>query len=504
MSKKRSNFSGFFSKFTIVALLIGVNLGFILILKWNSILSKFHVEEDRALSVLEAFISIQALLFSLFFLLLFQYRSAIMKRFMQIRLSYRILLGFLFGCIVGVIVRKKPEFFGVIGIEANSFKILGKIFVDLIKMAVTPLVFASITCSIISIKDGKKTGKIAMMSIITFLIMTFVSVSIGMVATLLVKPGNMVKTSPEKILLSSGSDVDRIVSSGTKLNSFSDFLLDIIPDNVFKSFYSANLLQIIFFSVIFGIAIRSSGQQEKLIGKAMNSLNDIMFKVTDIIMQFAPFGVFGFVVWLIGTQDISLIKSLGVVIWIVYLSTLFMVYVLYSAFMMFVLKLNPLKFFKKFGHCQFAGFLLASSSAMLPLSLKTSQEKLGVSKEKALFVIPLGATVNMNGTALNLAVYVLFISQIFGVQFDFSQMIYILLLCTLGAVGTAPVPGSSIFLLFGILSVLNLPPESIGIILAVDRILDMMRTFGNMTGDVLSAVIVDRLDGTLDEKVWNQ
>ncbi len=489
--------------FGIGAVLTCLNIVVISILKWDSIVAFFGINEQKFFSVCKACLSLEALTLTTGVLLLLQYRSAIFRKFLSLRLTYRIVIGFFMGIVVGLMLRFNPDWFAAIGLHAQSFKILGKIFVDLIKMIITPLIFTSITCSIIGVSDGKKTGSIAAKSVAVFIIMTFISVSIGMLSTHIIKPGKMI-ANPSAIIESNQGDTAKIAGAGTKMATLGDFILDIIPDNIFKSFYNSNFLQVIFFAVIFGTAIRMSGNDKNVVTKGILALNDIMFKITDLVMQIAPFGIFGFVTWLVGGQDIALIKSLGVIVMIVYTGTLFVVYVLYALFIRFVLKLNPLQFYKKMAPIQFTGFLLASSSAVLPLSLKAAQEKLGVSKEKAMFVIPLGATVNMNGTALNLGVSVIFISQLFSpIPLDLSQMFYILILCTLGAVGTAPVPGASIFLLSGILGVLHLPIEAIGIILAVDRILDMMRTFGNITGDVLSAVIIDRMDKTLDKEVWD-
>lgn len=484
--------------------LIGVNIGILIIIKFDVIVSYFNLQEKVALSMLKVFLGFEIISGVLISLLLLQNSIKIMKRFFEIRLTYRVLVGFIIGILFGIFLRFNPDFFDVVGIRVQSFKVLGKIFIDLIKMTITPLIFASITCSIIGGDKDAKTGSMATKSIATFLIMTVISVSIGIFVTNIVKPGKMISVNPAEIIEVNKSEIAHIAQSGGKMNSFIDFVMDIIPSNVFKAFYQGNFLQVIFFAVIFGIAIKMSGQMESQVARAIKQLNEVMFKVTDLVMNFAPFGIFGFTSWIVGSQDISLIKSLGVVAGIVYGSILFMVYVLYSGFLAFVLKLNPVTFYRKISHIQLTGYLLASSSAMLGTSLKVAQERLGVSKEKALFIIPLGATVNMNGSALNLGVSVIFISQIFGVNFSGMDYGYIIALCTLGAVGTAPIPGASIFLLSGILSALNLPIEAIALVIAIDRILDMARTFGNITGDILSAVIVDRFSGTLDKKTYDK
>jgi Na+/H+-dicarboxylate symporter len=421
------------------------------------------------------------------------------KSFFKLKLTYRVLIGFLLGIIVGITFRYNPDMLSFLDINATSFKTLGKIFIDLIKMIIGPMIFASITCSVMQIGDPSKASTLALKSMIVFVVMTFISIIIGITVTKLVKPGYNVIIDLSS-MANGISDIEGIRDA--KPNSVSDILIDIIPSNIFNAFYTSNFLQIIFFSVLFGFAILKSSHSSQRVSVAMQALNDIVFKVTDIVMNIAPIGIFGFVVWVFGTQNISLIKSLINVVLIVYGSVLGMVYILYPSYMVIFLRINPIFFIKKMAQCQFMGFLLASSSSVLPLSMNTAETKLGVSKGVSSFVIPFGATINMNGTAVNLGVSVIFISQVFGTELDMSQIGSLIILCTLGAMGTAPIPGASIFMLSGILSVFNLPIEGIGIILAIDRLLDMMRTFGNITGDVLSAVIVDKINGTFDEDTY--
>lgn len=484
--------------------LFGLNIAAICVVSWQDIANFLGITQVRLSGFLKFTIVCEMLIVIFVLMLLIQNRSVIMRKFIGIRLTYRVMLGFAIGSIFGFVLRIYPEFFSSIGMEPDSFRILGKIFIDLIKMIVGPLVFASITCSIMGSKDdsSRSTSILTIKSVTCFLLMTLVAVSLGVFLTAKIQPGKRNSIDVANIINANQSEVKKIQESGVKLSSLSDFILDVIPDNVFKSFNSNNFLQIIFFSTLFGIAIRNTKQQDKIIGKAMIAINDIMFKITDIVMQVAPLSVFGITAWVVGSQDIELIKSLGIIICIVYLGTIFMVYFIYGA-AMFSLKLNPIKFYQKMWGSQLSGFLLASSSAILPNTLKVAHDKLGISKSKSLFIIPLGATINMNGTALNLGVSVVFIAQLFGVNFTIYQYLCTIIYCTLGAIGTAPVPGASIFLLASILSILGLPIEAVGIILAIDRVLDMARTFGNISGDVFSAVIVDRLDNTLDVKKWN-
>ncbi len=486
-------------------ILASINIAITAIIEADLIGKMFNLNYQEFTMFLKLCLLIEIVVLCFVLMILAQKSVKIMQKFFGMKLTYRVIMGFIIGIILGLVMRFFPSYFSMISLKPESFKILGSIFLDLIKMSIGPLIFASITCSVLGDKEDSKVGHMAFKSIVTFLIMTVISVIIGITATNYIKPGKMVKIDPYKIIesASSNSIVINAKVKAVEIKSASDLILDIIPNNVFKAFFDGNFLQIIFFAVIFGVSIKSSKSMNAPVGKAMKSLNEVMFKLTDIVMQIAPFGIFGFTVWIVGSQDLSLIKSLGIVIAIVYSSIFFLVYILYSLFMIFVLRLNPLKFFKKMSGVQLTGYLLSSSSAVLPQSLKVAQKSLGVSREKALFIIPFGATVNMNGSALNLGVSVIVISQVFGMDFTMAQYAYIVSLCTLGAVGTAPIPGASIFLLSGILSAVGLPIEAVALILAIDRILDMARTFGNISGDVLSSVIVDRLDDTLDKKTWD-
>ncbi len=420
------------------------------------------------------------------------------KTYFGLKLSHKVAFAFAFGIVFGCAARFVPTLGSLINPE--GFRMLGVIFINLIKMIITPLIFALITSSFLSVKDAGKAGMLAIKAVSIFFAMTFVSVTIGIAATYLIKPGIGANIDVQQIIAQNMSSVSNAAQTKHH-SSLLDFLINIIPSNIFQSFYNADFLQVIFFSVIFAAGIRKANQVHESVGLAIKSLEKTMFKVTDICMEVAPFGVFGLIVWLIATQDAALIKSLGVIVLIVYGSMLFMVYGVY-AIVMAMLGLNPLKFYKKMLPAQISGYFLSSSSAVLPMSMEIAQKELGISSEKVSFAIPLGAKVNMNGTALNLGVSVIFISQLFGFDFGISQIIKVMILCTLGSIGTAPVPGASIFLLSGILGSVGLPVEAIGIIIAIDRILDMMRTFGNISGDVMAALILDRIDKTLDMSVY--
>ncbi len=422
------------------------------------------------------------------------------RRFLSLHLSWHILCAFFIGLISGLCYRFFPEMSIKCYNNAASFKVFGVLFVNLIKMIVLPLIFSSIVSSIVSVGDVKKTGSLAIRAVASFVVMTVLSVILGIVVSVVFQPGKNVSFDKHAIM------DQQAISSEIKHSqpkSVGDLLIDIVPSNLFEAFAKGDFLQIIFFATVLSLAIVRSGVKARPLVDLVNSLTEVMFTTSSMIMAFAPFAIFGLTSWLVGTQDLELIRSLGFVVFLVYGSCLFSIYCLYALFSIVVLRLNPIHFFRTMLPSQLLGYLLASISAMLPLSLSIAEKKLGISEEKAKFMIPFGATVNMNGGAINLAISSVFIAQLFGLNFTPTTYVTLVVLCVLGAIGTAPVPGASILALSGILAALNMPIEAIVIVLAVDRILDMMRTFTNITGDVFAALVVDRLAGSLDEKIYN-
>lgn len=275
--------------------------------------------------------------------------SKVIKKFTSLKMTSQVLLSFLFGLFLGILLRYNPGMLSVIGLSAKSFKLLGNIFINLVKMIIAPLIFTSITCSILSLDDGKKAKKMVFRSIITFITMTGISVLTGMLLTTYFQPGKNVQFDKQAMLEEGRLHIpkDQLSNAKETKQGVSEFIMNVIPSNIFQSFYNADFLQIILFSVIFGMAIMKIGESDSSVGNGIRVLSDIMFSITNMVMKFAPIGIFGIVTWLIGTQDFALIKSLGKVIGIVYGGTIFVVYFLYSLFMLIVLKLNPIKFFKR-------------------------------------------------------------------------------------------------------------------------------------------------------------
>jgi Na+/H+-dicarboxylate symporter len=431
-------------------------------------------------------------------------KFSFIRSFFKLKLSTQMVLGTLFGVIVGLILRNNPEFKSFIGLDIESFKKVGMIFVNLIKMISIPLIFTAILSSVISADNMEGSGKVAFRSLVVFCIMTAICALVGEVSAIIFKPGENVNFNKELIISQNAQNATNIISKARNISGITDFIFDIVPSNLFDTFYKGDMLQIIFLAVLFGIGIIKLSEKKKLVVvKSISIINDISMSVVNMIMKIAPIGSFGIMVWLFDTQDINLIKSLGKIILLMLVNVIFIVYVVYSLIFIFILRLNPIPFFKKMIPAQLMAFLTSNTTAVVPMAMDIARNKLGVSKEKVDFVIPLAASIDKNGSAIHLTMCSVFIAQIFGLHLDLNQYAIIFAISFLCALGTAPIPGASIFLLGNVLSVIGLPVEAIGLVLGIDRVLDMLRTVVNLSGDALAAVIVDRTSNTLDKEIYN-
>ncbi|MBL0725791.1 MAG: dicarboxylate/amino acid:cation symporter [Alphaproteobacteria bacterium] len=413
----------------------------------------------------------------------------------------QILLCLFLGVVLGVVFRFYPSQMSAFFLNPEDFRFLGNLFIRLVRMLVGPLIFASVFSSIVSMGNSKKTGKVFLFSILTFVVMTLISVLISLFVINKLQVGHGINFDKDT-LINSGS-VSQFASKAVRLSSFSDFILTIVPFNMSEAFRTDNFLHIIFFATVMAFAATSIGSKATPFVSSINSLSEILLKLSSAFSKVAPLGIFGFTFWIIGTQDIVLLKSLMKFVLVVYGICMFLMFILYPLFILIVFSLNPIPFVKKMFPYQIMGFLISSGSAILPNTLELTEKKLGVSKEKAQLIIPIGATLNMNGGAVYIASSAIFIAQLFGIDLSVGQYALLVLLATIAAVGTAPVPGSAIFLLAGVLLSLDLPVAAIGILLAVDRMLDMIRTATNMTGDVFSAIVISSLYKDFDKSIYN-
>ncbi|MCL7749499.1 dicarboxylate/amino acid:cation symporter [Halalkalibacter alkaliphilus] len=365
---------------------------------------------------------------------------------------------------------------------------LGQIFLKLITMLVVPLVFFSIVLGTAGMGDTKKLGRIGIKTVGFYLISTVVALCIAFGVALAIQPGQ------EGLMGTEEANFE-----ATEPPPVMETLLNIIPTNPIDALATGQMLQIIFFAIFVGFALAHLGEKTSGMYKLMEQGNEIMMFLVTIAMKLAPYGAFGLIASAIGKLGLDALSSMAMYMLCVVLALILHVTVVYSGVVYALGKMNPLHFFKNFAPAMTVAFSTSSSNATLPLSMKTAQDKLGVSKPVSGFVQPLGATINMDGTAIMQAVATVFIAQVFAEPLSVGALVTVVLTATLASIGTAGVPGVGMIMLAMVLQSVGLPVEGIALVLAVDRILDMLRTAVNITGDAACAVFVDRSEGEKDK-----
>jgi Na+/H+-dicarboxylate symporter len=347
-------------------------------------------------------------------------------------------------------------------------------------MLVVPIVFFSIVLGTAGLGDPKKLGRIGAKTIGFFLATTTIAIIIAMALALIFKPG-----------------VGDFETEGAKFEAqeapaVTDTLLGIIPTNPVQAMADGNMLQIIAFSVFVGFALTMLGSKTKGIMNLIEQGNEIMMYLVNLVMKFAPYGAFALIASAIGSQGMEAIKAMGLYMIIVIAALAIHSIVTYGGGVALLAKKSPLWFFKGFSPAMSVAFSTSSSSATLPISMKTAQENLGIRKSVSGFVQPLGATINMDGTAIMQGVATIFIAQVYDINLSIGAMLTVILTAVLASIGTAGVPGVGLIMLAMVLNSVGLPVEGIALILGVDRLLDMLRTAVNITGDAACALIVDK------------
>ncbi|MPQ25543.1 dicarboxylate/amino acid:cation symporter [Bacillus paralicheniformis] len=394
------------------------------------------------------------------------------------KLATKIIIALLLGAAVGIILNvTSPDLFS----KLNTFLFgpLGTIFLNLIKMLVVPIVFFSLTLGVAGLGDPKKLGRIGAKTISFFLVTTAIAIIIGLVLALVIKPGTI-----------GTYDTSAAEYSAQKAPSIADTLLNIIPTNPVQAMAEGNMLQIIALSILVGLGITMLGKKADALLKVVEQGNDLMMYLVNLVMKFAPYGTFGLIAGAIGSQGWDAIKAMGLYMIVVILALFIHAIATYGAAIALLAKRNPLTFFKDFSEVMLVAFSTSSSNATLPVSMDVAQRKLKVPEPISSFVQPLGATINMDGTAIMQGVATVFIAQVYGYDLTFTQLLTVVLTAVLASIGTAGVPGVGLILLAMVLQTVGLPVEGIALILGIDRLLDMIRTAVNTTGDAACAVIV--------------
>lgn len=381
----------------------------------------------------------------------------------------------------------------VLGPKAEYIKPIGTLFINLIKMLIVPLIFSSLVVGICSMDDIKKMGRIGAKAFGIYLLTTAVAIVIGLTMGTLLQPG-------------AGLNMAMPTEMATikEAPAFIDTLLNMVPKNPVAAMSSGSVLQIIVFALLLGVSINLAGEKGKPVAAVFESFAEIMYKMTHIVMAFAPYGVFALMAWVAGKFGLDVLLPLATVILAVYVGAIIHVLLtLTLGGIMLYSRLNPIRYWRGIIDAQAVAFTTTSSSGTLPVTMECARSNLGVSKPISSFVLPLGATINMDGTALYQGVAALFVAQAFGIDLSTGQYITIILTSTLASIGSAGVPGAGLIMLSLVLTSVGLPLEGLAVIAGIDRILDMARTTVNVTGDLMVSVLVAKSEGELDEEVYN-
>ena len=402
---------------------------------------------------------------------------------MKLKLWQQIFLGMFLGAITGYLLKDDSQY----------LKPIGDVFISMIKMVVVPLIFFSIASAITSMEESHSLGRIGGKSIVLYLFSTAIAIGIGLLMANIFDPASGVTDST---MFGSAGSVE------VKHISLVDTLVGMVPTNPIKAMAEGNVIQIIVFALFLGTAVNIAGKKVKKVASVLGEVAEVIYALTGLIMKFAPIGVFALIGWVVGTQDAAILMSLVKVVIVVIAACFVHALLVYSSFVGFLARLNPLVFFRKIIDAQVFAFSTSSSSATLPLTMKVAEEKLGISKGTSNFVLPLGSTVNMDGTAIYLGISAIFVAGIVGVELSIVDYLNIMFTATVASIGAAGIPGMALVMMSMVFAAVGLPIEAIAIIAGVDRLLDMFRTAVNVTGDLAVATVIDSSEGTLNKEIY--
>ncbi|WP_286235239.1 dicarboxylate/amino acid:cation symporter [Thalassotalea sediminis] len=419
-------------------------------------------------------------------------------------LTARIVIGMVLGILSGLVLQslmgKSGDFvlnLALFELSLKSFlvdgvfEVGGQIFIASLKMLVVPLVFVSLICGTCSLQDTTKLGRIGGKAVSLYLLTTAIAISIAMFIALVVSPG-------EGVNMTTSTSFE-----AKEAPSLAQVFIQMFPTNPFAAFAQGNMLQVIIFALLFGIAIALSGESGNRIAKMFEDLNVVIMRLVTILMNLAPYGVFCLLAKLFATMDFSVFGNIIKYFFVVFFVLILHGTVTYSVLLKALAGLNPLTFLKKMRDAMLFAFSTSSSNATIPVTMETATKKIGANNAISSFTVPLGATINMDGTAIMQGVATVFIAQVFNVDLTVTDFLTVILTATLASVGTAGVPGVGLIMLAMVLDQVGLPVEGIALIIGVDRLLDMTRTAVNVTGDCMVTTIVAKSEGQLDQDIFN-
>jgi len=370
----------------------------------------------------------------------------------------------------------------IFGSSIDFLKPFGDLFLRLIKFIIAPLILSTLVVGVAGTSNPKQLGRIGFKTISYYLVTTAIAIIIGLAVAFTVSPGKGITMSTEGLNIPEAATQEPQSAITTILN--------IIPENPFTALASGNILQIIFFALFIGLAITFVGEKAQPVYRFFEGFAEVMYKITGIVMKVAPLGILGLLAPVVGQYGLAVLLPLVKVIAAVYIACILHAVIVYSSAVKMWGKMSPIKFFKGISPAALVAFSTASSAGTLPVTIKNTNENLGVPNKISSFVLPLGATINMDGTAIYQGVAVVFIAQFYNLNLSFTQLLTVVLITILASIGTAGVPGSGMIMLAMVLSSVNMPLEGIALIAGIDRILDMMRTTVNIVGDASAAVVV--------------
>ncbi len=399
------------------------------------------------------------------------------------KLWHKVFLGLILGVIFGIYIPQHVE----------TIKPIGTVFLRLISMVIVPVLFFSLVSGITGMRDPNSIGRVAKKAVIAYLGTTCLAVTFGLGVAYVLKPGAGVVL-----------DLGHVGEKNLKESDFDllDFFIEIVPNNVFQAFADSNILQVVFFSIFTGVIINGMDSSADPLRNFIHAAAKLVLKMIAIVVQLSPYAAFALTAWVIGTQGLDIIYTLGKLVQAIILAFILQ-YLIYGLIIFVFCRISPIPFYKKSIEYQMIAMSTGSSKASLATTMQVCKNRMGVSESSTSFVLPLGASINMNGLSIKLGLSVIFFAQAMGVDLALSDYIVIILTGTLGSIGGAGIPGSFIIMLPIMLTSVGLPIEGVALLVGIDRILDLLSTTINITGDATITLVIDSSEGTLDKEMYN-
>ena len=399
------------------------------------------------------------------------------------KLWHKVFLGLILGVIFGVYIPQHVE----------TIKPIGTVFLRLIKMVIVPLLFFSLVSGITGMRDPNSIGRVARKAVMAYLGTTCLAVTFGLGVAYILQPGAGVVL-----------DMGQVAEKNFKENNFDllEFFIEIVPNNVFQAFADSNILQVVFFSIFTGIIINGMDSSADPLRNFIHAAAKLVLKMIALVVQLSPYAAFSLTAWVIGTQGLDIMYTLGKLVQAIILAFILQ-YLIYGLIIFVFCRISPIPFYKKSIEYQMIAMSTGSSKASLATTMQVCKNRMGVSESSTSFVLPLGASINMNGLSIKLGLSVIFFAQAMGVDLALSDYIVIILTGTLGSIGGAGIPGSFIIMLPIMLTSVGLPIEGVALLVGIDRILDLLSTTINITGDATITLVIDSSEGTLDKEMYN-